>query len=117
MVAIAAFSRSSAVSVVVPNSKDTLRTDSPVVEVAVVDSSPSRPITAFSITDDTCESTTSGEAPGYEVTMAADGISIDGINSCFKEPTERKPKAATMTVMRATTARLARESLERINKK
>ena len=62
--AIAEFKRSIAVSVVVPNWNETLRTDSPVVEVAVVDSRPSRPITAFSITEETWESTTSGDAPG-----------------------------------------------------
>jgi hypothetical protein len=42
---------------------------------------------------------------------------MEGISSCLSDPTERNPKAATITVIRATTARLARESLERINKK
>jgi hypothetical protein len=60
----AAFSLSVTSLVLVPNAKETLRTDTPVVEVALVDSSPSRLMTALSMTEETCASTTSGEAPG-----------------------------------------------------
>ncbi len=48
--------------------------------------------------------------------MAADGISIDGISSCLRPPTEMNPKAATIRVTSATTERFFRESLERIDK-
>ena len=58
------FSWSVASSEVVPNAKETRRTESPVVEVTVVDSTPWSPITACSSTDETWLSTTSGEAPG-----------------------------------------------------
>jgi len=64
MVLIALLSRSVASEVVVPNSKETLSTERPVEEVTVVDSRPWSPMTAFSITTETCWSTTSGDAPG-----------------------------------------------------
>ena len=44
--------------------------------------------------------------------MAAEGISIEGMSSCLSPPTEMNPKAATMTVIRATTERFLSESLE-----
>lgn len=47
--------------------------------------------------------------------MAADGISIEGISSCFSDPADNTPKTAIITVISATTARLARESLEIID--
>ena len=108
----AAFSLSVTASVVVPYSNDTRRTERPVVEVTVVDSIPSRPNTTCSRGEETWLSTTSGDAPGYEVTTAAEGISIEGISSCFRPPTEMNPNAATMTVTRATTERFLSESLE-----
>ena len=58
------FSFSVAWSEVVPKAKETRSTESPVVEVTVVDSTPSKPMTACSIGEETWLSTTSGDAPG-----------------------------------------------------
>ena len=60
----AVLSLSETASVVVPYSKETLRTERPVVEVTVVDSMPSRPRTICSSGVETWLSTTSGDAPG-----------------------------------------------------
>ena len=109
---IALLSLSVASEVLVPNSNDTLSTDNPVDEVTLVDSRPSSPITAFSMITETWLSTTSGDAPAYEVTIAADGISIDGISSCFRFPTDSRPNTPIIKVISATTARFASESLE-----
>ena len=102
-------------AVLVPKSNvtRTVEIEDWLVEEVVV--TPSRLSTAPSITRDTCESMTSGDAPGYEVTIAACGNSNEGKSSCLSWPTATNPKTASIAVIRATTDLLAKDTLERRN--
>ena len=108
--------RSSAtLALVVPYSNSTRTIEILLCEVEVEFIKPSIWRTASSITRLTWLSTTSGEAPGYAVTMAACGTSNEGMSSCFKDPSEMNPNTAVMIVISATTDRLATLSLARRN--
>ncbi|CAB4541582.1 unannotated protein [freshwater metagenome] len=108
--AIAAARFSFTLADVVPYSNSTRTMERLFCEVEVVVTRPSKVRTCSSTFWLTCLSITSAEAPGYEVIMAAWGVSKDGSNSCFNPPRERAPKAITMIVASATTDRLARLS-------
>ncbi len=83
----------------------------PVREVAEEDSRPSTACIAVSSGRATCSSTTSGLAPGWEAITAICGNSREGINSCFREPIEIKPKMAENTVISAIKARFFKDRL------
>src|SRR5690606_4985417 len=57
--------------------------------------------------------TTSGAAPGYEVTTTSWGKLTDGISSCFSDVRARLPNTATTIVTRAIRARFRRLKTER----
>src|SRR4051794_11206345 len=99
----------------VPYVNDAWMIEAFVVLVALVVTSPGMPWMADSIGLETSLLTTSGEAPGYVVTIESCGNSIEGMSSCLRLVSAIPPKTAATIVMRAMSARFLRLRMARFD--